>query len=157
MKPVIVVECANDELLLRGLKVPRARVQHEGNRDEVVKYVAHKPTGEYIGLVDADEGTQFGELRQHFKNGPAKHGVMVATHGKRELIVLKPFLEGWLNAAVKACGGRMSKLDKGLSDNDQELHGRFAPRGDKRMGKVIDYLEQKQSKHLAELRKALKI
>lgn len=157
MKPVIVVECDNDELLLRILSVPRDRIQHVGNRDEVVKYVLNKPAKHYLGLIDEDPGTQHGAQRQSFKNGPARNGILVAVNGQRTLVVLKPFLEGWLLDAVHACGGRMSALDKGLSDNARELHSQFSPRGDKRMGKVVDYLLKEKSKHLAELRKALDI
>ena len=155
MKPTIVVECSNDELLLRTLGVPRNRIQHEGNRDEVVKYILRKDPASFIGLVDEDATTQHGEQRTSFKNGVPRHGVYVATNGKRRLLVLQPFLEGWLLNAVHACKGRMNSLDKGLSDDPRTLHNQFAPRGDKRMQKVIEFLERKKSKHLAELRKAL--
>ena len=157
MKPVIVVECDNDELLLRILGVPRDRIQHEGNRDEVVKYVLNKPANHYVGLIDEDPATQHGAQRQSFKNGAARSGIVVAVNGQRPLMVLKPFLERWLLDAVHTCGGRMSALDKGLSDNARELHRQFSPRGDKRMTKVVEFLTKKKSKHLAELRKALDI
>lgn len=157
MKPVIVVECDNDELLLRILGVQRGRIQHEGNRDEVVKYVLNKPAEGYLGLIDEDPGTQHGAQRLHFKNGPARQGVLLATNGKRTLVVLRPFLEHWLLDAVHACGSRMSALDKGLSDEPRELHRQFSPRGDNRMKKVVDHLEKKKSKHLAELRRALRL
>ena len=39
MSATIVVECDNDELLLKTLGIPKARILHEGNRDEVVKYI----------------------------------------------------------------------------------------------------------------------
>ena len=157
MKPMIVVECDNDELLLMILGVSRSRIQHEGNRDEVVKYVLKKPATHFVGLIDEDPGTQYGAQRQSFINGPAKNGLHVAMNGQRKLVVLKPFLEGWLLAAVHACDGQMSALDNGLSDIARDLHKQFSPRGDKRMRKVVAFLEKKKSKHLAELRKALDI
>lgn len=157
MKSVIVVECDNDELLLRILGVQRANIQHEGNRDEVVKYVLNKPAKEYVGLIDEDPGTQHGAQRQSFKSGPARNGILVAMNGERKLVVLKPYLEGWLLGALHACGGRMSALDKGLSDNPRELHRQFSPRGDHRMRKVVEFLIEKKSKHLAELRRVLVI
>lgn len=157
MKPVLVVECDNDELLLKLLGVPRARIQHEGNRDEVVKYIVNKPSGDYIGLIDEDPGTQFGSLRQSFKPGRSKHGILVASRAERKLVVIQPFLEAWLQAAVHACQSRMSALDAGLSDDPRELHRQFSPRGDKRMKKVVDLLRRKRSVHLAELERVLGI
>ena len=100
MKPVIVVECDNDELLLLTLGVPRKRVQHEGNRDEVVKYILKHDPEKFIGLVDQDPGTPRSEKRAQFKTQPASRGLHVERFGKRELVVLRPFLEGWLCEAV---------------------------------------------------------
>lgn len=157
MKPTIVVECSNDELLLRTLGVPRNRIQHGGSRNEVVKVVLRKDADHFIGLVDEDATTQHGIQRLSFKNGISRNGICVATNGKLRLVVLQPFLEGWLLAAVHACKGRMSQIDNGLSDNARALHNEFAPRGDKRMQKVIKFLESKKSKHLSELKSALGI
>lgn len=157
MSPVIVVECDNDELLLRLLGVPRKRIQHEGNREEVVKYVLKQDPKLFVGLIDEDPDTTHGHQRSSFKNGVDRHGVLRAGRGERQLVVLRPTLEGWLIAAVHACGGRMSALDKGLSDDPRVLHRQFSPRGDKRMEKVLAYLQKKGSKHLVELRKALAI
>lgn len=157
MKPVIVVECDNDELLLRIIGMPRERIQHEGNRDEVVKYVVNNAPGRFIGLIDEDPGTQFGAMRQRFKSGRPQHGLSIASNGPRRLVVLSPFLEGWLLQAVKACGGRLSALDKGLSDDARALHRQFSPRGDQRMRKVIAFLQRERSAHLKALRKALDI
>ena len=155
---MIIVECANDELLLRTLKVPRRRIEHKGGgREEVVKAVLARKPGSCIGLIDADPQTPHGHNRGLFKNGPMKHDVCEALHEKRRLVVLRPRLEGWLLSAVKAAGLRMSVLDKGLSDDERELHGQLAPRGDMRMAKIIEQLEKKGSAHLKELRAQLGI
>jgi len=152
MKPIIVVECDNDELLLLTLGVPRKRVQHEGNRDEVVKYILKHPAGHYMGMVDEDPNTPRSTKREQFIKRSTVSDMHVEALGKRELLVLRPFLEGWLCKAVHAAGGRLVKLDKGLSDDPKELHRLLSPRGDARMKKIVGFLETNSSKHLKELR-----
>lgn len=155
---MIIVECANDELLLRTLKVPRKRIEHKGGgREEVVKAVLEMEAGSCIGMIDADPSTAHGRNRGLFKDRPMKHGVRDSLYGRRRLVVIQPRLEGWLLSAVEAAGLRMSVLDKGLSDDERELHGQLAPRGDKRMAKIIGLLEKKGSAHLKELRRQLGI
>ncbi|MBL0128030.1 MAG: hypothetical protein IPP83_11375 [Flavobacteriales bacterium] len=156
-RPIIVVECDNDELLLRLLKIPRSRIQHEGNRDEVVKYINRNDPVRYIGMVDEDPGTPRSPNRARFVRKELRNGVQEEVNGARRLVVLKPMLEGWLISAVHAAGGRMVHLDKGLSDVPSELHRQLMPRGDKRMKKVIEFLDGRKSAHLKSLRSALHI
>jgi len=155
MTPLIVVECGNDEQLLKLLDVPKKRIQHEGNRDEVVKFVLKKDPGACIGVVDEDPGTPRSKQRMQFKAQKPKADLHQEVMEQRRLVVLHPMLEGWLIRAVHACGGRMDKLDKGLSDDPSELHKQLSPRGDRRMEKIVTFLEQKNSKHLMELRHQL--
>ena len=71
---------------------------------------------------------------------------------KRLLVVLHPMLEGWLIKAVHACGGRMERLAKELSDDAHTLHKQLSPKGDPRMDKIVAFLEANDSAHLKELR-----
>jgi hypothetical protein len=154
-QPLIVVECGNDEQLMKLIGLPKKRIQHEGNRDEVVKYVLKKEPGQCIGVVDQDPGTPRGTQRSRFTPDRATTDLHAEHAGKRRLVVLHPMLEGWLIKAVHACGGRMEQLDKGLSDEPNTLHKLLSPRGDPRMTKIVAYLEKKNSKHLKELRSQL--
>ncbi|MBK8530265.1 MAG: hypothetical protein IPL64_00045 [Flavobacteriales bacterium] len=152
MKPMIVVECGNDEQLMKLLGLPKKRIQHEGNRDEVVKYVLKKDPGGCIGVIDQDPGTPRGAQRSQFKPLKAASDLHLELAGERRLLVLHPMLEGWLIKAVHDCGGSMAKLDKGLSDDARTLHKQLAPKGDPRMAKIVEFLKKKDSKHLNELR-----
>jgi hypothetical protein len=151
------VECGTDESLLLLLGVPRRRVVHEGNRDEVVKYILKKDAGAYIGIVDADPGTIHGPQRKQFIDGRMDKGHCMSLCGDRKLVVLSPMVEGWLIAAVQECGGKVKDLDKGLSDDPRALHAQLSPRGDKRLKKLIDFLVQRDSEYLRALRKSLGI
>lgn len=155
MKPTIVVECGNDEQLMKLIGLPKKRIQHEGNRDEVVKYVLKKDPGVCIGVVDQDPGTPRGNQRAQFKVGRASADMHAEQAGERRLVVLHPMLEGWLIKAVHACGGSMETLDKVLSDDPRTLHKQLSPKGDPRLKKIVDFLEKKNSKHLKELRSQL--
>ncbi len=152
-----MVECDNDELLLLTLGLPRKQLLHQGNREEVVKYILKHESGRFIGLVDEDPGTVRSKQRAAFAKGKSHVGLRTEKAGRRVLTVICPFLEGWLVAAVHACGGRMEKLDKGLSDDPRELHRQLSPRGDMRMHKIIAFLEKKNSMHLQVLRTALQL
>lgn len=152
MKPMIVVECGNDEQLMKLVGLPKKRIQHEGNRDEVVKYVLKKAPGACIGVVDQDPGTPRGNQRAQFKVGHASTDMHAEQAGERRLVVLHPMLEGWLIKAVHACGGSMEMLDKGLSDDARTLHKQLSPKGDPRMKKIVAFLKKKDSKHLQALR-----
>ncbi|MFN8350355.1 MAG: hypothetical protein U0U25_02700 [Flavobacteriales bacterium] len=56
-----MVECDNDELLLRLLGVLlRKRIQHEGNREEVVHVLKQDPKREFVGSIDEDPDTTHG-------------------------------------------------------------------------------------------------
>jgi hypothetical protein len=147
-QPLIVVECGNDEQLMKLLAVPKRRIQHEGNRDEVVKYVLKKEPGRCIGLIDQDPGTPRGAQRSKFTPERATWDLHVEHLGKKRLVVLHPMLEGWLIKAVHACGGRMAQLDKGLSDDASTLHKQLSPQGDARMVKIVTFLKTNNSKHL---------
>jgi hypothetical protein len=153
----VVVECGNDEALMLALGLPARLVKHEGNRDEVVKYILKHPAGGPLGLVDEDPGTEHGGQRKQFVRGKALHQVRTDRFGHRALVVLMPRLEDWLVQAVKSAGGSMAKLDKSLSDDPAYLHRELNPMGDTRMAKIVGFLQDKKSKHLSELRKALDI
>ncbi len=150
-----VVECSSDERLLLLMGAPRRSVVHEGNRDEVVKFILKKEAGKFIGMIDEDPGTIHGNQRRQFQDGPAQHDHYVASFQDKKLVLLQPMLEGWLVKAVKSVGGSMSAIDKGLSDDPRELHRTLAPRGDTRLKKVIDFLKEKDSPHLRALRRTL--
>lgn len=150
-----VVECSSDERLLLLLGARRRAVIHEGNRDEVVKYILKKEPGQFIGMIDEDPGTLHGNQRRQFVNGPPQHDHFTATYGERKLIVLQPMLESWLIKAVKAVGGSMPAIDRSLSDDARELHRSLAPRGDSRLKRVIDFLQEKNSPHLRALKATL--
>lgn len=152
MSPTIVVECGNDEQLMKLIGLPKKRIQHEANRDEVVKYVLKKAPGACIGVVDQDPGTPRGKQRSQFKASGTRADLHHELAGERRLVVLHPMLEGWLIKAVHACGGSMTQLDKGLSDDAKALHKQLAPTGDARLEKVVAYLKKHNSKHLHELR-----
>lgn len=157
MKHTIVLECDNDELLIRLLGVPRKSILHGGGRDEVVKSILKNSPGACIGLVDEDPGTMRSPQRKAFKIGRPNFDLHVESMDSRKLVVLHPYLEGWLIKAVHACKGRMANLDKGLSDDPRELHSMLSPRGDERMKKILDFLQQKDSPHLRKLRAELGI
>jgi hypothetical protein len=152
-----VVECSSDEMLLLALGATRKQVIHEANRDEVVKYVLKKPPGECLGMIDEDPTTLHGRQRRQFQEGLVTHDLCIATFQGRVLVVLKPILEGWLIKAVRASGGKMTDIDKGLSDDISELHKRLSPRGDARLRKVIAFLDAKGSPHLHTLKKTLSL
>ena len=151
------MECGNDELLLKSLGVTKTLRLHEANRDEVVKYILKKDPHTCIGLIDEDPGTPRGIQRSQFNAERAATDLHVEIFGERRLVVLHPFLEGWLIKAVKACGGSIAKLDKGLSDDPRELHRLLTPRGDKRLVGIVDFLKAKDSRHLKALKAALGI
>lgn len=151
----IVVECGNDEQLMRLLGVPRKRIKHQGNRDEVVKQVMKDDPGASIGLVDEDPGTARANRRASFKVVDRRTGLVVEQAGEHKLVVLEPFLEGWLVEAVKATGSSMTTFGKELSDDPRELHKVLSPKGDPRLEKIVAHLEEHGSTHIRDLRDAL--
>jgi hypothetical protein len=127
---VIIVECYNDESLIKS--IIHSKIKHEGGKQRVLERVKKNNKAEVIGIIDEDpDSFQPSELKEYSpKDSRSAIKLLVCKNDeRRRLVQISPDLEGWiLNRARK---NRIYPTDYGLPDDRHELHS--IPRLDKRI------------------------
>lgn len=118
---MIVVECKNDELLMKRMGFPRKEIHHAGNKGNVFNKV--KKLKKAIGLIDEDPNSeQPGEYKKYKlmqKEGGIK--LLENIHDKDKCVVqVSPYLEHWLLDRAKKCNVHPGKYS--LPDDPKDLH-----------------------------------
>jgi len=126
---VIAVECFPDEVLVRSLGVPVARVRHSRGSGNVLNDLLRGHAA--WGMIDEDPGkTRPAEIKR-FIEQERQGSVILMTGGKDaggRLVMICPRLEEWLLARASASG--VNPGDYGLPASSKALRklGRFERR-----------------------------
>ena len=126
---MIAVECFPDEVLVRSLGVPVARVRHSRGSGNVLNDLLRGHAA--LGVIDEDPGkTRPADIGRFVEK--ERHGsVVLMTGGKHaggRLVMICPRLEEWLLARAKAAG--VNPGDYGLPATTKALRklGRYERR-----------------------------
>jgi hypothetical protein len=117
----IAVECYPDEVVLRGLGVPRKHVLHQARKGEVFNWL--KRNAGVVGMVDEDPDSDQPRDLVSYQQVQASEGLLLlvrqGSSGQR-LIVVRPRLEDWLIQRARACG--VDPRQYQLPGTAKELH-----------------------------------
>ncbi len=118
----IAVECYPDEVVLRGLGVPRKQVLHQARKGEVINWL--KKTVGGTGMVDEDPDSDQPRDLISYQQAQASEGLLLLVRqgsGNQKLIIVRPRLEDWLIQRARVCG--IDPRQYQLPDSARELHG----------------------------------
>lgn len=118
---MIVIECNNDEFLIKSFGFPRKKISHQRCKGEVVKRVGKLPKA--VGIIDEDpQSNQPGDLKK-YKEIQA-HGNLKLFTGKNDnknrIIQISPYLEHWIINRTKS--NNINIEDYNLPVNPKKLH-----------------------------------
>jgi len=138
---VIVVECYNDEFLIKTLGFSRPK--HEGCKGKVLEKVTKDRNPLVIGIVDEDpDSNQPSSLRDYIqKDSKSSIKLLVSKHDdRRKIVQISPFLEEWI--LERARQNKILPSEFSLPNDSHALHS--IPNAHKRLN------FQKFMRHLAE-------
>jgi len=145
---VIVVECYNDEFLIKTLVFSRPK--HEGCKGKVLEKVNKDRNPLVIGMVDEDpDSHQPSSLRDYVqREGKSSIKLLVSKRDDRRRIVpISPFLEEWILQRA-----RQNKISPSVFDLPNDSHALHSiPNLHKRLNfqKFLKYLVEKDAEMAA--------
>ena len=118
---MIIIECNNDEFLIKSFGFPRKQISHQRCKGEVLKRVGKLPAA--IGIIDEDpQSNQPGELKKY--KVIQTHGNLKLFTGRndqnRKIIQISPYLEHWIISRVKS--NNIDVKDYNLPGTPKRLH-----------------------------------
>ena len=153
---MLYVECLADEALARHLGLRRREIEHELNKDEVLKRLTN--TLDSHGMVDEDPNSptpvQFGRMLR--LEDSSQWGILRYLDGRRsnQVIVLRPDLEGWLIRSARDAGISIAEAPYSLPVNPKSLHRVINDRLDK-LQLVVNALITANSSRILKLQELL--
>ena len=120
---MILVECDNDEALVRGLGFPRRGIEHHASKGRVLKALEKAPAGT-VALVDEDPGAGVPGYFRQFQLAEHLPALRLRLYRHRSepkwIVELLPDLEPWLIAAAGTGGVALTAFH--LPDTARALH-----------------------------------
>ncbi len=116
---MIVVECYNDELLVKTIGF--SKIKHEGGKGRVLERV--KKNSGVIGIIDEDpDSIQPPEISEYTeKESKSTIKLLIIRYDKHKRIIqISPYLEDWI--LNRARQNRISPRDFNLPNDSKELH-----------------------------------
>lgn len=118
---MIVLECNNDEFLVKNLGFSKKQVRHESCKGKVLKKIRITPHA--VGMVDEDpQSTPPREMQEYIKikSGEGIRLFRKKNDQKKKLVLISPYLEHWLLDRAKQ--NKIKPKDYALPDNPKKLH-----------------------------------
>jgi hypothetical protein len=120
---MIAVECFPDEMLVRSMGIPVARITHQKGKGNVVNAVVRGQAS--VGLIDQDPDSSQPSQLSSFQSVAQEGALALMEHDSandRRLVVISPRLEEWLIARAVASG--VNPRDYGLPQTANDLKRR---------------------------------
>jgi hypothetical protein len=120
---MIAVECFPDEILVRSMGIPVARITHQKGKGNVVNAVIKGQAS--IGLIDEDPDSAQPSDLTRFRSVQRQGAVALMEHSgasDRRLAMISPRLEEWLIA--RAVASDVRPTDYGLPETAKDLKRR---------------------------------
>ena len=121
---MLYVECKADEALAKRLGLTRKEINHELNKDEVLKRLMEESNS--LGMVDEDpDSVPPAQFDRMLKCGDYSDlGIVLYINCSRnnQAIVLQPNLEGWIIRTASENGIQLDAPRYNLPANPKSLH-----------------------------------
>lgn len=150
-----LVECYNDESLLRAMGVPSREIRRIYGKGKLMGFIRRRTDAPCIAVLDMDRNQPQPKELEVFKSERKGHGLQLRTWQAHRVVLLDDNLEDWLVRTVHRAHGRMETFK--LPDDPDTLHGIEMKPVDPRIGNLVDFLRERQSEPMRLLREFLMV
>lgn len=152
---MFLVECFNDETVLRALGVPKKNVRRMKGKANVIGHLKKDLHRNDVGMVDRDVKSPNPASLGPFTLAEAAHDAVLYTWKGQRLVVVEDNIEDWIAKALQASGLKLS--DYTPATNAAELNRLESRVCEPGLMKAMDALGANRSAHLATLKRYLGI
>lgn len=152
---MILVECYNDETVLRALGVGKRGVMRMRGKANVINHLKRELHRGHVGMVDRDARSPNPAPLHPFNEKDAAHDAVLYMWKEQRLVVVEDKIEDWIEKALKASGMELKAFTP--ANNAIELHRLEARVCEPGLMRAMAALERERSAHVATLRRFLGI
>ena len=117
---MIIVECNNDELLLRILGVGKKKIKHESGKGDVLRLASKNSP--VLAFIDDDPDSEQPKERDNYQIAIQEETLQCCVHfadPEKRLVIISPLLEKWL--LIRARKNGIDPKKYGLPEDPKEL------------------------------------
>lgn len=152
---MFLVECFNDETVLRALGVPKKDIRRMRGKANVIGHLKKEQHRSDTGMVDRDAGSPNPASQEPFTRVEAACDALLYMRKGQRLVVVDDNIEEWITKALKASGLKLS--DYTPAHNAAELNRLESRVCEPGLMKAMEALEASRSAHVATLKRYLGI
>jgi len=150
---MFLVECFNDETVLRALGVPKQQIRRMRGKANVIGHLKKDLHRNDSGMVDRDARSPNPASLGPFTHAEAAHDAVLYTWEGQRLVVVEDNIEDWVVKALQASGLKISDYTPVSTAADlNRLESRVCEPG---LMKAMHALATSHSAHLATLKRYL--
>ncbi len=150
---MFLVECFNDETVLRALGVPKQQVRRMKGKGNVIGHLKKDLHRSDTGMVDCDAKSPNPARLEPFTRAEAAHDAVLYTWKGQRLVVVEDNIEDWIVKALQASGLKLSDFTPASTAAElNRLESRVCEPG---LMKAMEALATERSPHLATLKRFL--
>ena len=150
---MFLVECFNDETVLRALGVHKKDIRRMKGKANVIGHLRTEQHRNDTGMVDSDARSPNPASLEPFTRLEAAHDAVLYTRKDQRLVVVEDNIEEWITKALKASGLKLS--DYTPANNAAELNRLESRVCEPGLMKAMEALAADRSAHLATLKRYL--
>ena len=150
---MVLVECYNDETVLRALGWSRKDIRRMRGKGNVINHLKKGGQLDVVGLVDRDARSPNPTPLEPFIRAEAAHDAVLYTWKGQRLVVVEDSIEVWVVRALEASG--LQLIDYTPARTAADLHRLEARVCEPGLTKAIEALVAKSSAHVATLKRFL--
>ena len=152
---MVLVECYNDETVLRALGCSRKDIRRMRGKGNVINQLKKEVNRNVIGMVDRDARSPNPAPLEPFTRAEAAHDAVLYTWKDQRLVVVEDNIEDWIVKALEASGLELSDFTPAKTATElNRLEARVCEPG---LMKAISALLDRRSAHLGTLKNYLRI
>jgi len=148
-----LVECYNDETVLRALGVRSQDIRRMKGKGNVLNRLKRDGTIDFIGMVDDDPRSPHPVPLAPFVRHEQRSDLTLYGWNSNRLIVVHDTLEDWIFRAMNGCG--LDPLQHLAASDAAMLHRMESRVVDPKLTRAIEALAASRSVHLSVLREFL--
>ena len=152
---MVLVECYNDETVLRALGCSRRDIRRMRGKANVIGHLKKEAHRNDIGMVDRDARSPNPAPVEPFVLTEQAHDAALYIWKDQRLVVVEDNIEDWIVKALGAAG--LSLADYTPASTAAELNRLEARVCEPGLMKAIDALAMSRSSHLATLKRYLNL
>jgi len=150
---MFLVECYNDETVLRAIGVSRKAIRRMRGKSNVIGHLKKDAHRKDTGMVDRDARSPNPAPLGPFIHAEAEHDAVLYTYKEQRLVVVEDNIEDWIVKALLACGLKLSDYTPASTAAKlNRLEARVCEPG---LMKAMNALLENGSPHVATLKRYL--